>query len=82
MIAIGFGLAWFGYSVASWGYFLVKGYDVKFTDWINPVHPYKGNPADAGTIPPYQVIPTGTVTAKKTAKTKGTTPGPTPPTAV
>ena len=68
MPAIGMVLAWFGYSAASWGYFLVRGYDVKFTDWINPLHPYPGNPADAGTIPPDQVWPTGAA-AKTTTKT-------------
>jgi hypothetical protein len=40
--AFGMGLGWFGYALAGWGYILIKGYDVKFTDWINPLHQYKG----------------------------------------
>lgn len=43
MPAIGMLLGWFGWSVGSWGYILIRGYNVKFTDWINPVHPYKGS---------------------------------------
>lgn len=70
MPAIGMLLAWFGYATSSWGYFLIRGYDVKFTDWVNPLHPYPGNPADAGTIPPDQVIPSGAAPAAKTKKKK------------
>lgn len=39
MIAIGFGLAWFGYSVALYGYCLVKQYDVSYLDLIKPGGP-------------------------------------------
>ena len=42
MPALGMGIVWFGYSLASWGYILIKGYNIKFTDWINPLHPYSG----------------------------------------
>ena len=71
MPAFGFGLVWFGYSLASYGYFLVRGYDVKFSDWLNPVHPYPGNPSKAGPIPKSQIFPTGkasTSTATSTGK--------------
>ena len=71
MPAFGFGLVWFGYSVGSYGYFLVRGYAVKFSDWLNPVHPYKGNPSKAGPIPKGQIFPSGkasTSTATPTGK--------------
>jgi hypothetical protein len=55
MPAIGMLLGWFGWSVASWGYCLVRGYDVKFTDWINPIHPYQGWPPPK--LPADQIIP-------------------------
>jgi hypothetical protein len=55
MPAIGMLLAWAGYSVASWGYCLIRGYDVKFTDWINPAHPYQGWPPPQA--PADQIIP-------------------------
>jgi hypothetical protein len=55
MPAIGMILAWFGYSVSSWGYCLIRGYDVKFTDWINPAHPYQGWPPPQA--PADQIIP-------------------------
>jgi hypothetical protein len=57
MPAIGFGIVWFGWAVTSWGYILVKGYPVKFTDWINPLHPYSGAWPPAGAIPAADVFP-------------------------
>ncbi len=65
MPAIGFGLVWFGYALASWGLLLVRGKDVKFTDWINPVHPYQGSPLSAGQITSSSVFPTGISAAPK-----------------
>jgi hypothetical protein len=50
-------LAWLGYGLGSWGYFLVRGYDVKLGDWLNPVHVYTANPLKAGPIPAGQVFP-------------------------
>lgn len=43
MLALGMGVLWFGYAVGSWGWVLVKGYDVTFREWISPVHPYSGH---------------------------------------
>jgi hypothetical protein len=56
---IGMGLAWFGYALAGWGYCLIKGYDVRFADWINPVRPYSGPWPPATMIPPDSVLPGG-----------------------
>ena len=42
MPAIGMLIAWSGYSFSLWGYCLIRGYDVKLSDLVNPVHPYTG----------------------------------------
>jgi hypothetical protein len=57
MGAFGIGIAWFGYAVSSWGYCMLRGYPVKFTDWINPLHPYAGAWPPPGTIPSDEVFP-------------------------
>lgn len=43
MMALGVGVLWFGYGIASWGYLLVKGYDVTLGAWLSPLHPYSGS---------------------------------------
>jgi hypothetical protein len=40
--ALGMGISWFGWSLGLWGYCLIRGYNVKFTDLINPLHAYSG----------------------------------------
>lgn len=74
MPAIGFLVAWFGYGLASWGYFMVKGYDVPLSSWLNPVHPFTGKPSDAGTIPAGQIFP-GSASSPAPAKKPGTATG-------
>lgn len=60
------GLLWAGYAVTSWGFVLVKGWDITFREWVSPLHPYQwpasGNPPK---IPQGKVWPvaTGTVAA-------------------
>jgi hypothetical protein len=80
MPAIGMVLAWLGYGLGSWGYFLVRGYDVKLGDWLNPVHVYTANPLKAGPVPASQVFPGDTAAAAQTAgKSKGKGSGKGPP---
>lgn len=40
-------LVWAGYAVSSWGYVLVKGWDISLREWVSPLHPYRfsGTPA-------------------------------------
>ena len=57
MPAVGMVLAWFGWAVGSWGYCLLMDYDIKFTDWINPVHPYSGGWPPLDIIGPDQLLP-------------------------
>ena len=59
MPALGMGIVWFGYSLAGWGYILIKGYNVKFTDWINPLHPYSGGWPPQPIDDPTQLLPPG-----------------------
>lgn len=42
MIAIGFALGWVGYSLSFWGYSLVRGYNLSFTDIFSPSKFYSG----------------------------------------
>lgn len=60
MGALSFGFAWAAYAVGSWGWILLKGYDITFKQWVSPLTVYSwprtGSP---GTIPASQVFPTG-----------------------
>lgn len=44
-----------GYSIGSWGYVLLKGYNITLREWFSPLSPYQWPPA--GT--PIPVIPKG-----------------------
>jgi hypothetical protein len=70
MLVIGFGLGWLGYGLAFWGYSMVKGYNLSFSDVFSPGSYYKGTwpPALA---PDTVLIPNG----KAGASTAGTTSG-------
>lgn len=63
------GLTWFGYSFLSWGYCLLRGYNVKFSEWVSPFHYYSGGWPPPTDIPAGSVLPTGTH-AKATATGK------------
>jgi hypothetical protein len=70
MAAFGMAIGWFGYGFASWGYCLMRGYDVKLTDWLNPIHPYTGG-WPPPQIPDTSILPTGASgTTSTTSKTK------------
>jgi hypothetical protein len=58
-----------GYAVASYGWILLKGYDITFRQWVNPLNPFtwpaSGAPA---MVAAGSVFPTGAAgTAKVTA---------------
>jgi hypothetical protein len=42
MIAVGFGLAWIGYTLGYWGLSMVKGWDLSFSQIASPTSYYKG----------------------------------------
>jgi hypothetical protein len=62
MLAIAFAVAWGGYGIATWGHNLLKGYDITFLQWFDPVTVYEW-PDTPPQIPPTQVNPSAT--AKK-----------------
>lgn len=62
MIAVGFVVLWAGYGIATWGYALLKGWNVPFVPWFDPVNTYQWpKPPDApAQIPDTQVNPSPT----------------------
>lgn len=60
MLPIAFGVTWAGYGLTSWGYCLLKGWNIGFGDWFNPVRPWEWTAENAATpplIPPTKVNP-------------------------
>ena len=47
-----------GYTVGGYGWVLLRGYNVPFTNWVSPLHPYTGA-FSPGTIPDTVVYPPG-----------------------
>jgi hypothetical protein len=78
LIFIGFGLSWIGYTLAFYGFSLVKGYDLSFRQIISPL----STDRYTGTWPPAAatddvIFPAGkqpTPTATTTKPKKGTNP--------
>lgn len=50
MLAAGLILGWAAYGLGSWGYILIRGWDVPFRAWFSPLNPYQFPPG--GTPPP------------------------------
>jgi hypothetical protein len=59
MLGIGIVLVWAGYGVASYGWCLLRGYDVPFRAWMSPLNPYQWPAGGPATIPDNQLFPTG-----------------------
>lgn len=57
MFPVGVLIAWAGYGLGSWGWILVKGYNITFTEWFNPVHVFEW-PGPQAKIP---MVPAGSV---------------------
>jgi hypothetical protein len=60
MAAVGMIVLWGGYSIALWGYCLIRGYDITFTQLVKPSGYYAGPWPPAGTIAAGSVLPGGT----------------------
>lgn len=45
-----------GYTVTSYGWVLLRGYNITFRQWVSPLNPYiwQGTP---GTVPTGQIFP-------------------------
>jgi hypothetical protein len=50
-----------GYAVASYGYVLLRGWDITFKQWINPLDAFSWSGFDPTTdlVPSGQVFPSG-----------------------
>lgn len=35
---------WAGYALSSWGWILLKGWDICLREWVSPVNPYQWPP--------------------------------------
>jgi hypothetical protein len=57
-----------GYAIGSYGWILLKGYDITFKQWVNPLNPYtwpaSGTP---GKVAAGSVFPTGAAGTAATA---------------
>lgn len=58
MIGLPIGLVFVGYGVASWGYILVKGWNVTLREWFSPLHPWSGPLDKNGKVPKGSIFPT------------------------
>ena len=61
MLAAGIVVTWFGYAVTSWGYCLIRGYNVTFRQWVSPLNPYQWPQGGPEKIPDTQLLPKGTI---------------------
>jgi hypothetical protein len=72
-----------GYSLGSYGWVLVKGYNITPREWFSPLHPFQGPLSSNGLVPQGHIFPTaskGTAGAPKTgggiqANPPGVSPG-------
>ena len=73
MVPIGFGLFWVGYALSTWGYFLVRGYNLSPKQIISPVGFYTGKwpPPKAGNT---VIIPNGSAADTQTTALVVTNP--------
>jgi hypothetical protein len=58
MLPLGMILGFAGYGVSTWGYILVKGYNITLREWFSPLHPFTGALDSNGQVPPGSVFPT------------------------
>lgn len=58
MVAVGFFGLWAFYGLGTWGWCLIKGYNITFGQWFNPVKPFMWNGAPE-MVPAGSVFPTG-----------------------
>lgn len=74
MPAIGFGLAWGGYTGMLWAWCLLRGYNVTLGQLVNPVHLLNWKTATAQLIPQGQIMPGG-AGVSAASSSGGTQPG-------
>lgn len=57
MIAPGMVLIFAGYALGSWGFCLVKGWNIPLRSWVSPLNPWQWPSGDVPTVPPGQIMP-------------------------
>jgi len=57
MLGAGIVLGWVAYSVSSWGYVLLRGWDIPFRRWVSPLNPYTWPAGGPPPIPDNQLLP-------------------------
>lgn len=58
MLPLGMIVAFTGYGLSSWGWILVRGYNITLREWFSPLHPYQGPLNAAGMVPKGSIFPT------------------------
>lgn len=50
-------MTWASYAVGTWGWVLLKGYDITFRTWVNPLRPFIWPAGQVPLIPGGQIWP-------------------------
>lgn len=74
MLPIGMLLGLGSYGLTTWGYILVKGYNITLRQWFSPLHPYQGGLSAAGTVPKGSIFPTSGKGSQAAPGSSATTP--------
>lgn len=70
MLPLGMILTWAGYGLGSWGWCLVKGYNITLRAWFSPLHPYQWPKSGAvPVVPKGHLFPTSAGAAAQSPKT-------------
>lgn len=67
-------LAAWAYTFGSWGYILIKGYNITFKQWVDPFHPWDGQWPPKCVPPGYLFPTTASPGVDCTPKTPGLSP--------
>lgn len=57
MLPVGMVLGIVGYGVSTWGYILVRGYNITLREWFSPLHPFTGTLDSNGCVPQGSIFP-------------------------
>jgi hypothetical protein len=72
MLPLGMIVTFAGYGIGTWGWVLVKGYNISLRQWFSPLHPWQGPLDKAGMVPQGQIFPgknsTGTAASGSNAQ--------------
>lgn len=76
MLAAGIILAWAGYGVGSYGWCMIRGWDVPLRGWFSPLHPYEWPAGGPAQIPDTQLFPGSTAATAAPGGPAGSGTGP------